>query len=235
MAIWEKGRYQHPVDKALTILSHGYPELTYKQLADFCVGRRDAHLLTVREQTFGDKLRALTICTICGEKAEIEISLNTLRIDSGSSEFQGESCVRIDEYVLYHHLPNSWDLASIAGCRNVDEARDALLRRCITCAKRMDETIALDELPQVAIEQFIEHVAHSDPQAELLLNVSCPVCKYERQLSFDIVSYLWDEIEAWARGLLWQVHILAQSYSWTEHDILKMSSARRQIYLDLVL
>jgi hypothetical protein len=48
---------------------------------------------------------------------------------------------------------------------------------------------------------------------------------------FDIVTFLWREIENLAGHLLRDVHTLASAYGWRESDILALSAARRDFYL----
>ena len=54
------------------------------------------------------------------------------------------------------------------------------------------------------------------------------------QLTLDIVSFLWSEISSLAKRHLREVHTLAWAYGWSEADILAMSPARRQFYLESV-
>ncbi len=51
---------------------------------------------------------------------------------------------------------------------------------------------------------------------------------------FDVVSFFWSEICVQAKRLLREVHTLARAYGWREADILNMSTARRQFYLEMV-
>jgi hypothetical protein len=62
----------------------------------------------------------------------------------------------------------------------------------------------------------------------------CSSCKRELQAELDIVSFFWTEINSWAMRMLREIHSLASTYGWTESDILAMSAARRQVYLELV-
>jgi hypothetical protein len=82
------------------------------------------------------------------------------------------------------------------------------------------------------IESLIERIAERD-QAEIRIALTCPDCGYRWNELFDIVSFFWTEIDAWARRLLREVHVLASAYGWNEHDILSLSPVRRQIYLAL--
>jgi hypothetical protein len=74
-----------------------------------------------------------------------------------------------------------------------------------------------------------------DPQAEMLLDLSCPTCGHAWQAVFEIVTFLWTEIRVRARRLLREVDALARAYGWAEGDILAMSEARRGLYLQMAL
>jgi hypothetical protein len=51
LAVWEAGQDQHPVDRALTVLEHGFPDLTRKRSASLPLGQRDRLLLALRART----------------------------------------------------------------------------------------------------------------------------------------------------------------------------------------
>jgi hypothetical protein len=77
-------------------------------------------------------------------------------------------------------------------------------------------------------------ISQADPHVEIWLALNCPVCDHRWKITLDITSYLWAEIDRWARRLLSQVHIIASNYGWGESDILALSPLRRQNYLDLI-
>jgi hypothetical protein len=77
-------------------------------------------------------------------------------------------------------------------------------------------------------------MAEADPLADIQLGMTCPFCDHRWRVVFDIVSFLWTEIEAWAWRMLADVHTLAQAYGWGEREILTLSPTRRQFYLDMV-
>ena len=76
-------------------------------------------------------------------------------------------------------------------------------------------------------------MAETDPQADVQLALACPACGHTWQATFDIVSFFWSEINAWAYHTLREVHGLALAYGWTETDILALSPQRRQLYLEM--
>ena len=82
------------------------------------------------------------------------------------------------------------------------------------------------------VDAIVAHMAQADPQADIQLSLVCPQCGHQWQAAFDIASFFWSEINAWANRMLREVHILASRYGWSETDILAMSPWRRQFYLE---
>jgi len=93
------------------------------------------------------------------------------------------------------------------------------------------EPVFAGDLPEDVVREVVERMAALDPQADTRINLSCPDCQYRWSEVFDVVSFFWTEIDAWARRLLRDVNVLARAYGWREHDILALSPMRRQLYL----
>lgn len=140
----------------------------------------------------------------------------------------------VDGYELHFRLPNSQDLAAIANNQDVGSARNRLVQCCIVQACYDGLPVAMEELPDPVIESVTAQMIERDPLAEIQLALTCPVCGHHWQSMFDIVTFLWHEISMEAKRLLREVHILAQAYGWSEGDILSMSAARRQLYIEMV-
>jgi hypothetical protein len=160
-------------------------------------------------------------------------------------------------YMVHFRLPDSFDLAAISGSRDADDARRLLLERCVmdvtrtgdavdTDARRASgeaqspirethNSIAISDIPGEIIAQLAEQIGRADPDADISLDLSCPACEHRWQIAFDIVTFFWAEINSLAKRLLREVHTLARAYGWREADILAMSAARRQAYLEMVL
>ncbi|MGH8523199.1 MAG: phage baseplate protein, partial [Gammaproteobacteria bacterium] len=73
----------------------------------------------------------------------------------------------------------------------------------------------------------------ADPQSNLQISLTCPACGHCWEALFDIVFFLWAEINHWAERTLRAVHLLARAYGWREADVLAMSPTRRQMYLGM--
>jgi hypothetical protein len=139
-----------------------------------------------------------------------------------------------DEYQVTFRLPNVSDVLGASEYRTVESARQVLLRNCLIDARAGDNQTALDELPDSVVETVIRKMSEADPLADLEIELACPACDHRWRASFDIESFFWNELSAWAKRLLGDVHMLASAYGWRETDILNLPPQRRQIYLDLI-
>ena len=79
-----------------------------------------------------------------------------------------------------------------------------------------------------AVEDALEA---ADPNADFALDLRCELCGHSGIAQLDIGELLWDEVDARARALLADVHVLAHAYGWTEREILSLGDERRAAYL----
>ena len=233
LSVWEQGQSETPLQRALLLLAAFCTKETPGDLARLSIGRRDALLLSLREQAFGPKFSGLATCPRCSQRLEISFSSEDIRAVPGIEPGQDLS-LDIGDYAVRFRLPNSLDLMAISDLEDLDAASQALIRRCILGASHEGEEISVDALPETVLEAALKLMNESDPQANVQLSLSCPECGHEWQSAFDILSFLWKEIDIWALRTLHDVHKLASAYGWSEAEILAMSSWRRQVYLELV-
>jgi hypothetical protein len=235
--VWEIGQAQHPIDRALTIVAVALPNTSRDVLANLRIGRRDALLFAVREQTFGAQLNSLVECPFCQER--LEFSLNATAIGMMQEPVLDQpdppQQARIDDYDMQFRLPTSLDLEAIANSNNPEAARHVLAQRCVLSVYSNGGPLPVDALPEAVVQALADRMADCDPQADVEIVLTCSACSHQWQTSFDIVSFFWTEICAQAKRLLREVDILARVYGWREADILSMSAARRQAYLEMVM
>lgn len=234
LQVWEQGYGQHLVNRALTLLAAACQEMTWDELADLSVGQRDALLLALREQTFGTKLNVFTECPQCQEHIEFTTDVANIKVVNHSDTVEKENELSVENFDLRFRLINSLDLAAVVNCNDRTTARNLLVHRCVLQACREGIVLSPKELPEDIIEKLAARLAECDLQSEVLLNIVCPACTHNWQMIFDIVSFFWAEISIQAKRLLREVHTLALAYGWREADILAMSTARRQFYLEMV-
>lgn len=236
MHLWEAGRLQHPLDRAITILAFACPEIDRSTLATLTIGQRDALLFELREQTFGGKLDVFVECPQCCERLEFSLPLAPLRNLSEAQPFDpGHDLDVIEERMkMTFRLPDSRDLAAVIESGTTETARAMLVERCIIEASIDGKRISANDVPDIIIAKLVARMAECDPVADILLNLDCPSCNTGWQQPFDIVSFFWAEITVQAKRLLREVHTLARAYGWAEGAILSLSAARRNFYLEMI-
>lgn len=222
---WEKGLFQSAAERALTLLTLALPGETRDSLADLSVGQRDALLLELRARSFGPVAPCVVRCPACRETLEFPVRLPDLRVPAPAG---AGGVVSFEGLRLRVRPATSRDLLAIAGAA---DPVLALLRRCVV----VEHGSAGDgaEVPPEAAEVVAAEMARLDPQADVRFDLSCAACGATWTSVFDVVSYLWREIESEAQRLLAEVDALARTYSWSEPAILEMSRPRRMAYLRL--
>jgi|ERR1039458_584351 hypothetical protein len=233
LGAWERGLTQSLVQRALELLSAVYPQASPDWLLGMSIGQRNAELLTLREQLFGPEMAGMAVCPQCAGRLDLTIDAAEMRA-ACAPEPKAEVALSVAGYEVQFRLPNSGDLAAALDRNDPDAARGRLLGRCLLSVQRDGASVACDELPHEVVDAVSDRMARADPLADIQLAVSCPLCNHRWRAAFDIVSFLWREIESLAGRVLRDVHTLASAYGWHERDILALSPARRQFYLALV-
>jgi hypothetical protein len=228
--VWEEELTSNTVERALSLLvvCTGIPR---EELAQWSIGRRDANLLTLRELTFGSQLVSVENCPLCNEQLELNFDVCDVRVEP-LTENGATLALQNDNYNLLFRLPDSRALQAIAEHQDAAASRYLLLEQCLIEALYNDQTVAAADLPKLVVEAIAEHMAEADPGANIQLDLCCIACEHRWQRIFDIVSFFWEEIDAWAQRLLTEVHILARAYGWREADILNMHPHRRRFYVE---
>lgn len=226
LACWEHGRRRHPLDRALLLFAAAEPQVDPAKLADRTLGERNAALLNLRRELFGDELRSCVNCPECADQLEFTLSANSLLARAPGRCGVERPDVSVAGLTL--RLPSSRDLASIAAEADTSSAARHLLQRLCVTGTPDQWTDELEALISRALDD-------ADPCLDLALDLVCPGCDHTWSAAFDVGGFLWEEIDVRARRLLDEVHALARSYSWSERQILELSETRRRAYLERVL
>ncbi|MFE2938391.1 hypothetical protein ACFXKG_04840 [Streptomyces sp. NPDC059255] len=235
LATWEAGLAQHGAGRSLLLHRAARPGAATDTLLSLPVGEREADLFALRRALFGERMQVRAECGACG--AAMEFDLDATAFGARGPGRAGPLRVTEGEWVVEFRLPTVADLAAAGAAADAAEARRLLVARCTVSAVR-DGAAAPPErltelLPAGVQRRLAEAAAEADPAAEVTLNVSCPECGGATAAELDISSYLWAELDTWARDLLLDVHLLATAYGWSEPEILALSPLRRRYYLEL--
>jgi hypothetical protein len=223
--LWEEGAGLHCLDQALLALSAALPDTPPDTLPDWPLGRRNAALAQLRCSSFGSRLQGWTACRRCGEKLEVELDARLLAGEGAEQAQPSNAPVVVNGQSF--RLLTTRDLAKAARESGVSLAAVRLAQSCLLDAAGTPAW-SDEELGRIGRE-----LAAADPLAETRLAMRCPACQNEWEEALDIVTFLWREIEARARRLLMEIHVLAAAYGWAEADILSLSDRRRALYLEM--
>ena len=163
LKVWESGRSQVPLQRALTMLAAACPETSPDSLASLTIGQRDDRLLELREVIFGSALTGLTDCPECGENIELNFNCSDIR-PATEPEPPQELAVQSNGREVRFRLPTSADLLAASSA-------EELLERCLlNGGDRRTE----DLVPAVS-----EKMLSTDPMAEIQLALNCPNCGHK--------------------------------------------------------
>jgi hypothetical protein len=233
LSVWENGSALSAPRRALLLLGAAAPEATPEQLGRLPVGQRDDLLFRLRANAFGPGLEAIATCPGCGEKLEMTFKTDDLRVPAASAA-DPPLTLECAEHSITFRPPDGLDLVEMTAVPDLAEAESALLRRCVLSTRSGERVLSPEELPAPVVTALAARLAEADPQADVQLSLACPACNHRWEEPFDIVTFFWREIEAWAARILREVHALATAYGWSEAEIVTLSPARRRLYLELV-
>ncbi|MBW3572841.1 MAG: hypothetical protein KY467_17230 [Gemmatimonadetes bacterium] len=230
---WERGAAASAARRALLLLSLALPGAGAAALAAQPVGRRDRHLFRLRRALFGDALACIAGCPACGER--LEFALSAGEVLEGSPPPADEPLrVARGGWEVEVRLPTTQDLLRVTEGGPAADRAGALLRRCVVSATRRGRPADPGALPAAVLEAVDEEMARADLGSQVRLSLACPACAHGWEAPFDIVAFLWRELDAWARRVTAEVHVLASRYGWSERQILSLGPRRRGRYLELV-
>jgi hypothetical protein len=229
--LWERGLPLSPTRRALALLAAACPEASPSELAAMPLGRRNAHLLALRELLLGPELTVVAPCPACGEHLESTFHSGDMRSDLGPEE--PVLPIEAEGYRVAFRLPSSEDLLALGAATDRVSARDIMLERCLLGVERKGEPTDPKSLPEPVVAAVAARMAAADPAADIELALSCPCCRHGWHIGFDVAGFFWQEIHAWAKHMLRGVHALARAYGWREADVLALTSTRRRFYLEL--
>ena len=229
LATWEAGLVEAPAGRALLLHGTARPDLDATALPAVPLGEREGDLIALRRALFGERMQVRLDCHACGADMEFELDAGEF---ARSLDRPGRQVVQLaeDGWEIAFRLPAPADLTAAAGSA---DPRAALRARCLVSAAHDGTPRTADALPAPVQRRIAEAVEAADPGADVTLDVGCPECSAATRAELDIASYLWTELDAWARDMLLDVHLLATAYGWSEPEILALSPLRRRYYLEL--
>ena len=229
--VWEDGRSQSPVQRALLLLRAAWPEYAGGSWGQLPIGVRDQWLVALRAQLFGSSFELLADCPSCGTALETGFDASDLPVSQLSIE-----SYQLDwkDWRVTYRLPNSNDLIGVLESGDTADPAEAILERCVQTVRQGRRKSPANDICEELRGRVVQAMAERDVAAQIDVGVICSACQHKFEQRFDIVGHLWDEVGEWAERLLAEIHLLASAYGWSEETVLKISPARRQHYIELV-
>lgn len=232
LALGDHCRGLNAVDRAIAILRQGDPRAEAGDLAALSLGERDRRLLQLRAATFGSAMEVVARCPHCLEWLELVLDTGDLLSDTPQT-IEALARVTVGGRPARLRCLDSLDLAAAAVADTVEAGRRILAARAASVGDEepalAPETFSASELDEIA-----DRLSRMDPQADIVLGLSCPACGHGWESRLDIVDLFWRELTGRVEALLDDIHELAHHYHWSERDILGLSARRRQAYLERI-
>jgi hypothetical protein len=167
-------------------------------------------------------------CGQCHKLFDVSLKFAELPVKPAGKDFP-ETTVVTELGRLRVRVPTGADQEAIATIDDETEALHLLLQRLVSTVEpsRVFNVALLNENDIAVIETQVEAMA---PETATHLLTHCPSCATENQLP--IVHYA--SLQGPSEDLYAEIHRLAISYHWSESEILALTRARRQIYLQLI-
>jgi hypothetical protein len=233
LSAWESGRGLGRLERPLAALGAWMPDRPPDQVARLPVGDRDALLLQLHAATFGPSLQGLARCPTCGESVEFEVAVDELPAAPAQETLSGTRRLEKDGYVVDYRPPDTMDLIAVSAAPDAESARTQLMVRCASVVAAPGGALEAG-MPDAVMSALDEEIARQQPASDIDIVLSCPDCATSWSTTLDVGYFVWEEISAEARRLVFEVDRLARGYGWREADILAMTSARRRTYLEMV-
>jgi hypothetical protein len=236
--LWERGVGLGPTERALLVLASAHPDRPLSELARLTIGRRDALLRAVREETVGRRFEGRVECPSCHELLEFAIDTTELGLPADGDEHdaspdEATAAVQVGDVEVVVRAPTSDDLIAVAAEGDAATAAAKLAESCLVSLRRNGRDLAGDGLTAAVRQVMSAALASADPLADLAIEMRCAACGHVWDAPLDIASVFWTEITAAAERLFHEVDTLARAYTWHESEILSMSAARRHRYIEL--
>ena len=194
-----------------------------------CVADRQFLMLSLARMVSGDRYWLQGKCKQCSGNFDVRINQAELPVQQAGKGFPFVS-VSLARHAITLRIPTGGDQQEIQGMRQ-DAAIKTLLDKCIVAVKpKTNHARFIDNLSDTDIQAIDDALDKVSPSIATLINTECPECHASQVLKFDPYHL----IQQQSAGLYHDVHRIAYYYHWSEHEILSLPTARRQLYLRMI-
>jgi len=191
-----------------------------------CIADRQAILLAWHMKTQKSLEWFTRRCESCDEIFDVSISLDKLPFSEAAESFPFAH-LELDDEVITIRVPNGRDLEFLS---QIDDSLDVKLdvkKKLIERLLVKPKTFKLQAEHIEAIETAVENTV---PEFATEISCQCPECDGMNSISFRPEDTLAIGVEP----LLEDIHKIAQTYHWSEEQIISLPHQRREFYLNKI-
>ncbi|MEM9332936.1 MAG: hypothetical protein AAGA53_16565 [Pseudomonadota bacterium] len=184
-------------------------------LSDLTIAEFDSGLAGLYQHLYDQQVLCEARCSACGEPFEFRLDLKEfeLRIWSNAKDFEGLHWEKVKA--------PSGRILKLPRLKDLNATDEAAQREWIKAC------LLKGEFDFDAIQSEIELAA---PILSQDINTTCPECRANNKVRFDMARYLMDSLAAETAFLWREVHLIAKTYHWSLPDILDLTrDVRRQM------
>lgn len=201
------------------------------------LGELHRAVLELRASIIGEVLDCTTPCPACDTTLSFEVAVADLCAVNDPTRMGAPVEVVIDGISLIARPPSTSDLRAAVtdvGSGTDADVRAALIARCVTATDADQNIVPTEQLTDDAVAAIAQQLDEVDPLLDPRFGLTCYSCAHGFEASIDVGAFVFGELAARGRQLLYEIDALAVRYGWTEAEILALPSARRARYLELV-
>ncbi len=234
LELWERCGAKPPVERSLSLLEHGFPDMARDEIEILDIRTRDRLLIELRAASIGPQLEGRLQCPRCAEWLEFALETEALRHTLAQDPPPPAQASACGGYEIHLRPADSRDLVLAARTRDLAAGRRLLLERLVEIRDGEGLCVPAEAISAELLAEATERLETLQSQSEIRLDFVCAACGAEHAHFFDAGAFFWLEISQAARRLIDEVHELAWAYGWPQSEILAMSARRRQAYLDRI-
>ena len=206
----------------LESLLHSGKSVNKTHAAQIVTAERDRILASLYISMYGEKVESTVNCIACGEKFDLDFSLNELlRHYQPATEISENGRYQLEPGISFR-LPTGEDELCINGHSGMEAAR-LLLDRCLIEGNTEKDS-----------ERVQSKMSEIAPVLSLEMQSVCPECGHEQQVHFDIQSFFLTKLKQERSQLFREIHHIASQYHWSHEEILTLPRNLRKRYAALI-
>jgi len=198
-------------------------------LSKLTIGDMAALILQIRRMVFGEYIYSIISCPSCNTEMSLELKINHL-LQPPLDEPRDFYDIKVENFMLKLRPVTNGDISQMRENICQENLTKRIIRSCI-----INSTPELiEEIDDNLLEKISSNLAELDPQADLILDLVCPNCKYIFQVPFFPEDFFLREFDARQQQFEMEVHWLAFNYHWSEDSILSLTMNKRKRYVELI-